>query len=60
MSQAFLSSRCVKILICSSSDRLDKELMIAHMQVAQQSIQYIHSLPTLCSPTVEEGSGKLL
>lgn len=32
MSQAFLSSRCVKILICSSSDRLDKELMIAHMQ----------------------------
>lgn len=33
MSQAFLSSRCVKILICSSSDRLDKELMIAHMQV---------------------------
>ncbi|CDJ38242.1 protein phosphatase methylesterase 1, putative [Eimeria tenella] len=32
MSHAFLSSRCVKILICSSSDRLDKELMIAHMQ----------------------------
>ncbi|CDJ53067.1 protein phosphatase methylesterase 1, putative [Eimeria brunetti] len=32
MSQAFLASRCVKILICSSSDRLDKELMIAHMQ----------------------------
>lgn len=31
-SHAFLSSRCVKILICSSSDRLDKELMIAHMQ----------------------------
>ncbi|OEH74334.1 protein phosphatase methylesterase [Cyclospora cayetanensis] len=32
MSHAFLSSRCVKILICSCSDRLDKELMIAHMQ----------------------------
>lgn len=40
MSHAFLSSRCVKILICSSSDRLDKELMIAHMQVRALNLSF--------------------
>lgn len=32
MSSSFLQARCAKVLICAGNDRLDRELMIAHMQ----------------------------
>ncbi|PFH37849.1 putative chain a, pp2a-specific methylesterase apo form (pme) [Besnoitia besnoiti] len=32
MSSLFLQARCTKVLICAGNDRLDRELMIAHMQ----------------------------
>ncbi|PHJ18550.1 protein phosphatase methylesterase [Cystoisospora suis] len=32
MSSLFLQARCAKVLICAGNDRLDRELMIAHMQ----------------------------